>query len=102
MDYPSRELYDLFVLDASYNATASKYGVDLSTYDLYKEYYYSLNVFYPKTQYTLINETPQMTVVSLLSSLGGSLGMFLGFSVFSFFELFELLFQILFTCLVKK
>ena len=102
MDYPSRELYDLFVLDASYNATASKYGVDLSTYDLYKEYYYSLNVFYPKTQYTLINETPQMTVVSLLSSLGGSLGMFLGFSVFSFFEVFELLFQILFTCLVKK
>ena len=77
--------------------TEAKYGIDLSNLDSFKRYYYSINVFYPRLKYTLITESAQLTVISLLSNLGGSLGIFLGFSVFSLLEVFEVLVESLST-----
>jgi len=91
LDFPSMEFYKLLQL----NETQSKYNVDLSTYDLYRQYFYSLNFYYSSTVYTYVSESPQMTVVGLLSALGGSLGMFVGLSLFSLLETFEILFRIL-------
>jgi hypothetical protein len=45
---------------------------DTVTYDVIKEYFYSINVYYSSTQYTYINEQPQMTLVGLFSNLGGN------------------------------
>ena len=88
--YPSRDFYNLFS-DEFNNRFAELTDVNYTvTYDLIKEYFYSINVYYSSTQYTYINEQPQMTLVGLFSNLGGSLGMFVGFSVFSLLEIFEL------------
>ena len=59
------------------------------TYELFKSLYVSMNVYYPSLQYTQISETPKTSMSDLLSQVGGSLGMFISFSVFTFFELVE-------------
>ena len=52
--------------------------------------------------YQYISESPAMSLSSLIANIGGTLGLFLGLSVLSFFELFEIMFEILFFLLQKK
>ena len=42
------------------------------------------SILYPNNEHTEIRETPKTKFVDLISNLGGSLGIFLGFSIFSF------------------
>jgi hypothetical protein len=53
-----------------------------------------VKVFYDSLSFTLTTETPQMDIVSLFASIGGNLGLFLGVSVFSLCEIFEVILQI--------
>jgi hypothetical protein len=100
--YPSQSYYNKFFNDKStlifFNTT---YDIDVSTKDLFKEYFLCLNVFYPYLQYTQITEIPKFTPIDLLSQIGGSLGMFLGFSLFHLIEIFEILLIFIFTWLKK-
>jgi hypothetical protein len=48
-----------------------------------------VNVYYNEMGYTEILELPNYTFISLVSNLGGQLGLFLGMSFLSFFELVE-------------
>jgi len=48
-----------------------------------------VNIFYDSMSYELSTESPKMDIVSLLASIGGNLGLFLGVSVFSLCELIE-------------
>ena len=52
-----------------------------------------VNIFYENLSYLISIDTPQMDVVSLLAYIGGIMGLFLGISVFSFFEVFILLIE---------
>jgi hypothetical protein len=76
------------------------------TYDLFKSMWVSVWVYYPTLEYTLILETPKVTLIDLLTQIGGSLGLFVSFSVFTLFELIEALFLVarilLFKLIVKK
>ena len=100
MEYFNIDLYNE-QKNSILNKTQAKYDIDASTYETFRKHFYALNFFYPVTQYTLITESPRITLVSLLSSLGGSLGMFLGFSLFSIVEVVELIVKIL-VALCKK
>jgi hypothetical protein len=60
------------------------------TYDLFKSMWISLNVYYPTLEYTMISETPKITLIDLFTQIGGSLSLFVSFSVFSLFEFIEL------------
>ena len=103
LSLPNKETYNLFKSDqALYHATQTTYDVDLSTYDLFKQHFYSINVYYEATHYTFISGTPQMTTYQLISSLGGSLGMLLGFSAFSLLEFFEMLCKIVWIGIFSK
>ena len=48
-----------------------------------------VSIFYESLSYILSEETPRMDMVSLLASIGGNLGLFLGVSVFSLCEIVE-------------
>jgi len=48
----------------------------------------------PSLEYTRIVETPKVTLLDLLTQIGGSLGLFVSFSVFTLFELIEALFLV--------
>ena len=58
----------------------------------------AVNVFYDSLSYEYSTESPQMSVFNLLANIGGNLGLFLGVSLFSMCELFELLVRI---CCIK-
>ena len=98
LEYPSLEFYNLLKNNLDYfNYTQSKYDIDFSTYDLYRQYFFSMNFYYSSASYTYVSQSPQMTLIGLLSNLGGSLGMFLGLSVFSVVEVFEILIRVIFS-----
>ncbi len=44
--------------------------------------------------YELSTESPKMDIVSMLASIGGNLGLFLGVSVFSLCELVEVAIEV--------
>jgi hypothetical protein len=55
-----------------------------------------VNIFYESMSYELSSESPKMDIVSLLASVGGNLGLFLGVSVFSLCEIIEVVIEIYF------
>ena len=61
----------------------------------------SFEVFYSSLQFTAVTESPQTTFINLLTQLGGSLGMFASFSVFSLFETLEIFILIIYSFFVK-
>jgi len=52
-------------------------------------------IYFPDFYYTSITEQPKTTFDQLISNIGGLLGLFIGGSLMSFFEIFELLNSIL-------
>jgi len=94
-NYPSREQFELFQNNATLvDHYTNDLKLDVSTYTEYKKYFYKLNIFYDSNEYTYVTLSPAVTVVSLLSNLGGSLGALLGFTLYTFLEGLEILFHI--------
>jgi len=58
-------------------------------------------VYFQELKYTEIVQIPKTTTVDLWSSIGGTLGLFLGVSVISFFELMDILLEFYFYLKVK-
>ena len=56
----------------------------------------SFNIYYDSLSYVQTTESPKMNLVSLLASIGGNLSLLLGVSLFSLFEVIELLMEIYF------
>ncbi len=54
-----------------------------------------VNIFYNEISYSLFKEYPSKTIDGLMGEIGGQLGLFIGISLLSLFELFELLFEII-------
>ena len=65
-------------------------GVTNLSYDLFQSAWVNLKVYYPSLQYTFISETPKVSIIDLFTSIGGSLGMFVSFSIFTLFEFCEI------------
>jgi len=60
--------------------------------------YVYLKVYFQDLKYTEISQTVKTSVIDLISNLGGALGIFLGVSVFSLFEIVEVVVQVLAVC----
>jgi hypothetical protein len=91
-DAPTRELFHFYKQFKQTNETF---------YD-YRDDYVSLNVFYPFLESTEVVEMPKMTLNDLFAEIGGSMGIFLGFSVFSIIELLELFVRIVYHLFFKR
>jgi hypothetical protein len=91
LSFPNKQFYNLLELNAS----------EMSL-EKFRRLHLGLDIFFPVKQYTEISETPKITFVDLVSSIGGALGVFLGLSVFSFIEIFEIIFHVLFLVLRKR
>ena len=61
-----------------------------------KESVVKVNIFYDSLSYNELTESPQMTLVTLLASMGVNLGLFLGVSFFSICEIVEFSLEIYF------
>ena len=61
-----------------------------------------LNVFYESLSYKRIEESAKTSRIDLISGIGGTLGLFLGISLLSFGEIFEILFLAISSILNKN
>lgn len=61
-----------------------------------------VNVFYNEMFYSLIEDSPAITVDSLLALIGGSLGLFLGASFLTLLEAVEFTYYTCFYCFVRR
>jgi hypothetical protein len=71
------------------------------TFDLFQSMWVNLRVFYPSLEFTEITESPQTNIFDLFTQIGGSLGLFISFSVFTLFEIMEIFLLILFALLSR-
>ena len=85
-------------LNENVRADFIKRSIDANTI---RESLVGVNVFYESLSYAYSNELPKMDIVSLLGSIGGNLGLFLGVSVFTLCEMIEVLMEV-FYVLKKK
>ena len=67
-----------------------------------KERYLSLNIYYDTIEYSNIESTPQTVILDLISNIGGIFGLFIGISLLSFIEIFELIFNLIAESIQKK
>ena len=81
-------------LDLEPNAEFSQLFFNKSADPLYKDFL-SLNIYFSSMKYTEIRQTPKMNIIDLKSNLGGALGIFLGFSVFSLIEILEVIVKVI-------
>jgi hypothetical protein len=73
---------------AKYNANRTYSSLNELTDNLVK-----INIYYDKLTYTLIDEFETTTMPTLLSNIGGTLGLYLSVSVLSIVELIEVIIE---------
>lgn len=96
LSFPNQKFFDILKKEENYlKMVQMNYSLNLSSLETFQKYYLSLNIYYTNLEYTEITEKPAFTPIDLLSQIGGSLGMFLGFSLFHFIELVEIFFIII-------
>ena len=96
------DVYDLFMGDAS---LMSMFRANLNgslTLERFRTSVVSLNVFYPSLKYTEIREMPKTSLIDLISNMGGALGVFLGFTVFSLVETLEIAIKLVYVYILRK
>jgi hypothetical protein len=86
LDYPSRQHFDDL-------KTRNKEYENMSL-EKYKKTHFRLNIHFKSNDYAEIREFPKTSAIELISNLGGVLGIFLGLSIFTVVEVFEILLRI--------
>jgi len=101
LDYPSSTLYTYLANNSEYlKSFLSSTGKNFST-DTAASYLVSINIFFPFTEYKEISLEPKLHLFELVSQIGGSMEMLVGFSMFHLIRFIEIHFLILLT-LIKN
>jgi hypothetical protein len=61
-----------------------------------------INVYYPKLEYISVEQMAKTEFFDLVSNIGGTFGLFLGLSFFTFVEIIEIIFELLNEFIIKK
>jgi hypothetical protein len=88
--YPSKIYYGRILNSESNRNQSLKYLNQSLSFELMKEYSLSFNVYYSYMRYTSLSESPKTSIADLFSQIGGGLGLFVSFSVFTLFEFIKL------------
>ena len=97
--YPTRQYAENFLINNP--IIASKFPNGTLNYEIIKQSVLSLNVYYDTLSYTEYIESPKLEIVDLVSNIGGIIGVFVGASLLSIFEIVEVAIEIL-AVLFKK
>jgi hypothetical protein len=89
--YPTRSYAKLLGLDDKILKKTPHYTTD---YEMLKYSMLKLNVFYEEMSYQTITESPALTWDILLGNIGGMLSLFIGVSIMTVGEVFELVFEL--------
>jgi hypothetical protein len=91
-------------LNCPFECHVVNFETSITNHQLTKSYFGHMEIektaiftlIYDQLQYTYLSSSPMMTVLDLIANLGGTLGLFIGVSILSFVEIFELGLEILF------
>ena len=100
--YPSKIYFKSELNNESNQNQSLKYLNESLTYDLMKEYSLSFSIFYSDMSYTILTESPKTSITDLFSQIGGSLGLFVSFSIFTLLEIIELIILVIRGLLAKE
>jgi len=100
-------LCDIFTYDVSthsiivtsrgnLNSKSSNNFIGFNTFENVTKTFYAIRVYYQDFKYTLIKQQPKIEIFGLISNVGGTLGLFLGFSFISLLELFEVVAELVY------
>jgi len=90
LSFPNEEFFE------SLKNSSNEYAA--MSIDEFKRKYLVLNVFYANKEYTEMREIPKISLIDLVSNLGGVVGVFLGLTIFTLIEIMELIIQLIFGC----
>jgi hypothetical protein len=79
----------------SNNSYFYEWYTQFNTYENVSKSFYGLRVYYQDLKFTLISQQPKIELFGLISNVGGTLGLFLGFSFISILEIFEILAELI-------
>ena len=96
----SAEIYHDFFKENT--AFKSKFDEEEITLKMVKEGLTKLNIYYDSLTYTEMTESISMNSVSLLSSIGGFMGMFLGMSLMTLVEILEIFIKLIYSFFDRK
>ena len=88
-------------LTGKINAKTSNLGFgfnypEFKTYENYSRTFFGISIYYDELKYTLINQQPKIELFGLISNVGGTLGLFLGFTFITILEIFEYITEFIF------
>jgi hypothetical protein len=93
LDYPSYQRY-YELRNTYYDRFSQMFGTEEISYEMFKESVAGVNIFFDELQILEFSESPKMTEFDFMGSIGGTMGLFLGFSCLVFVEFFELVLDI--------
>ena len=91
-DYPS-QVYADSLLRQKYIQEKFINKTDNLNYEKIKSSILSLNIYYSSFDLFKITEVESISLIDLISSIGGTLGLYIGISILSFFEILEFIFK---------
>jgi hypothetical protein len=100
--FPSQTFYDSVLDTNEIRLIYQSIVKENLTFDSFRSHAVFFNIYYPSLQYTLITESPKISLADLFSQIGGSLGLFVSFSIFTLFEFIELLILFIWGVLFEK
>ena len=86
----------LVMLPSQGNISLNSRFSEFNTYENVSKTLFALRVYYHDLKFTLISQEPKIELFGLISNVGGTLGLFLGFSFISLLELLEILAELVY------
>ena len=95
-DYPTEYAYQILKSDQHF----SRYNN--LTYEMFKQRSLMVNIYYSKLGYLSVSQVKKVEFMDLLATIDGLLGFFIGMSLLSFIEFFEIAIDILLILFAKN
>jgi hypothetical protein len=89
LNFPTYYIYDTY--RSSNETITSKKNM---SYEYFEKRALAVSVFYTDLSYTRFSESPKISIISLLSGVGGTLGLFAGISFLSLVEVVEIVVEV--------
>ena len=100
--YPSQSYYDTIInTKEARDFIQSAFNITLNI-DIIKSNRAAFYVYYSSLDYTLQTESPKTSIADLFSQVGGALGLFVSFSIFTVFEFIEILILVIYNLISKN
>lgn len=92
LDYPTKVYAEML---AKQMPILNRFNNNTPSYERLKQSILSVNINYNQLSYTNIKESQKITILDLATNIGGTMGLFLGISFISFFEIIMLIIELI-------